>query len=170
MPDALPPTAPAALRLRIRPPWSFVEPLRRFVEAFCTAAGLDPTRSVQIALAAHELTQNAVTHCDGTPIDLALELDPAARTIRLCTSNRCTAAGFTAIAARIDRLRGDALTTYVAEMRRAAPEPRGGLGLGRVRYEGELELDASFDGERVTIVAHGSADVSSCDVEERAHA
>jgi anti-sigma regulatory factor (Ser/Thr protein kinase) len=151
-----------SMRLRMRPPWSFIDQLRRFTEAFCASSALGEVRSGQVALAVHELTQNAVSHGGGAPIELVLEVSPPAGTIRIALSNRCSPAAFAALAARVEHLRGtEPLAAYVGLMRSAPPEAPGGLGLPRVRYEGALELEASFDAQCVTVTAFGGIDPHS---------
>jgi hypothetical protein len=158
-----------SMRLRMRPPWSFIDQLRRFTEAFCASAALGEARSGQVALAVHELTQNAVSNGGGAPIELLLDVDPAARTIRIALSNRCDAAAFAELRRRVECLRlAEPLAAYVAAMGASPPDAPGGLGLARIRYEGALELDPSFDGERVTVVAAGSLDTPSA--QESRHA
>jgi hypothetical protein len=48
----------------------------------------------------------------------------------------------------------DPLEGYLEAMR-ANPEGRGGLGLSRVRYEGELDLGIDVRGRHVTVHAAG---------------
>jgi anti-sigma regulatory factor (Ser/Thr protein kinase) len=149
------------MRLRMRPPWSFIDQLRRFTEAFCASACLDEPRREQVALAVHELTQNAVTHGGGAPIEVALRVDARARTIRVAVSNRCGTEAFAALDARVARLRGtDPLASYLAEVQIARDTP-GGLGLVRIRYEADLELEAAAGPGTVTVVATGSTESRS---------
>jgi hypothetical protein len=155
------------LHLRLRAPWSFIDHLRRFSEEFCRSAGLGEERSVQVALTVHELAQNAVVHGAGAPIELDLELHPVARTVRVALSNACTADAFAALEAHLTRLRrAEPLASYVSEMAASPAEVPGGLGLARIRYEGALEVEASYDAQRVTVVAHGDLEITLAEGED----
>jgi hypothetical protein len=102
-----------------------------------------------------------VTHGGGAPVDLVLEVNPPARTIRIALANRCSPEAFAGLAARIERLRaGEPLAAYVGAMGAAPPDAPGGLGLARIRYEGELELAACYDAQCVTVTACGGTESS----------
>jgi anti-sigma regulatory factor (Ser/Thr protein kinase) len=145
------------LMLRMKPVWVFVDELRRFVEAFCASACPGVHRDAQLAMAVHELVQNAVPHADGEEIEVALEVVPPSDRVALAVTNRCTDEAYRALAARIDEMNGnpDALEDYLRAMRASPMHVRGGIGLARVRYEGQLELSVSRMAGRVTVHASG---------------
>lgn len=150
------PSAPAVLCLWLDPSWVFVDELRRFVEAFCAAACPGEEREEQLALAAHELFQNAVAHSTGPRVELRCEVDRAAGTVRLSVTNAVEPAQAERLRAKVAEVSADAdaLAGYVAAMRRD-PHERGGLGLARIRFEAALELAVECAGERVTVHAVG---------------
>src|SRR5512138_1559950 len=148
-------TGPVVLFMRMHPSWVFIDDIRRFVESFCAAACPGADREAQLALAAHELVQNAIAHASTPGLELRLEVDRDARRVRVSVSNKASAEQAQVLRDRIDEARavGDALQGYLAAMHRN-PEGRGGIGLSRVRFEAALELDLAVDGDRVTV--HGT--------------
>jgi anti-sigma regulatory factor (Ser/Thr protein kinase) len=149
-------TRPIYLMLRMKPPWVFIDEIRRFVESFCACACPNQEREAQVALAVHELMQNAVPHSREEDVDLVLEVDPNTDKVTISVSNPCTGEQFEKLRARITSMNAepDALKHYLEAMR-AAPSTRGGLGLPRVRFEAQLDVAAHHDGDRVMVVAAG---------------
>ncbi len=148
---------PAVLFLRMEPRWVVVDEVRGFVETFCAAACPGSAREEQVALAVHELVQNAIMNASSAEIEVRLELDPRNRRVRVSVTNLCHPDQIAVLRERLARAQecDDPLAGYVAAMREA-PERRGGLGLSRVRYEGALHLGLEVRGERVTVHAAGS--------------
>ena len=148
---------PAVLFLRMEPLWSTVDDVRRLVESFCAGACPGSSRDGELALAAHELVQNAIASGASHGVELQLELDRRAGRARLSVTNDCPPERIPVLRARIARAQAnrDPLAGYLEAMREA-PHERGGLGLSRVRYEGGLELDLEVHGARVTVHAAGT--------------
>lgn len=149
-------TTPVMLFLRMNPSWVFVDDIRRFVESFCAAACPGAEREEQLALAAHELVQNAISYASEPGVDLRLSVDHAAKRVRVSVSNVVRPEQAKVLRERLAALAAhpDPLTAYVAAMRES-PDTRGGLGLPRVRYEAALELELTHEDRRVTVHAHG---------------
>ena len=147
---------PAVLFLRMAPLWSTVDDVRRLVESFCAGACPDADREQQLALAAHELVQNAFASGPSSDVELELELDPDAGRARLSVTSACEPERLPALRARVARVQAarDPLAGYLEAMKEN-PEGRGGLGLSRIRYESELELGIEVRGSRVTVHAAG---------------
>jgi hypothetical protein len=148
-----------SLHLSIAPEWSFVDDLRRFVEAFC--ASTTPDEDAQVSLAAHELVQNAIANAEGPGIEVDLAVDPGARRVILAVTNVASRESAERLRARLARLyaRPDALDAYLAAMDED-PHGRGGLGLARVRYEAGLDLDIQESAGRITVRAYTPAKVT----------
>ena len=74
----------------------------------------------------------------------------------MSVTNACTPAQVERLRARLAMLyaHDDPLQGYVASMSEA-PHERGGLGLARIRFEAELDLDFAVEGDRVTVQASG---------------
>ena len=148
---------PIYLMLRMKPPWVFVDEIRRFVESFCACACPGQTREAQVALAVHELMQNAIPHAAGESVDLTLQVDPSSDKIEIAVSNPASPEQFAEVKARLDRINGepDPLQSYLRAMAEAPMNQRGGLGLARVRFESQLDLTISREGNRITVLARG---------------
>ncbi len=148
---------PIFLMLRMKPPWVFVDEIRRFVEAFCSCACPGESREAQVALAVHELMQNAIPHAGGESVDLTLQVDPGADRIEIAVSNPATDEQFAELKGRLDRinLEPDPLQSYLRAMAEAPMNQRGGLGLARVRFEAQLDLSITREGNRITVLAWG---------------
>lgn len=148
---------PVYLMLRMKPPWVFVDEIRRFVESFCSCACPGQSRESQVALAVHELMQNAIPQAGGEDVDLTLQVDPQANRIEVAVSNPCSEEQFQDLHARVERLNSepDALRSYLRAMSEAPATTRGGLGLARVRFEAQLELSVQREGRRVCVLARG---------------
>jgi two-component sensor histidine kinase len=136
----------------------FIDEIRRFVESFCACASLGPDREAQLALAVHELMQNAVPHAAGQEIELDLEVDPRADRVAIRVLNHCPDAEFEALRARIATMyrEPDALAHYLVTMKEQPSSSRGGLGLARVRFEAQLDIRVRRHGaDRVIVEAEG---------------
>jgi hypothetical protein len=145
----------AFLSMRLAPPWPFIDEIRKFVQTFCGSACPGVEREAHVALAVHELVQNAVTA--SSEVELQLEIDPQEDRVIVKVANACTPAAAAALQARIERMNRepDALKQYLRTMAESPPAVRGGLGLARVRFESQLDLDARFDAGWVTVRASG---------------
>ncbi len=147
------------LVMRLSPCWELIDSVRTFAERFCEMARLSPDRASQLALAVHELMQNAIQHGAGGDVELALCLDPDDQ-LSIAARNRCTREEYCDIAQRLDRLgrEENTLAAYMKLVRETLDRP-GGIGLARIRCEAQLELGARFDGAHVEVLASGPANV-----------
>jgi anti-sigma regulatory factor (Ser/Thr protein kinase) len=147
------------LFIRMNPPWVFIDEIRRFVQSFCSCASIGADREAQVALAVHELMQNAVPHARGHEVELDLELDPVAGHIVVRVTNSCSEEDYATLAARIDGMyrEPDALRSYLRTMKEHPTTARGGLGLARVRFEAQMDIRIRrTSAERVTVEAEGA--------------
>lgn len=151
-------SAPIRLFIRMNPPWVFIDEIRRFVESFCSCGALGPDREAQIALAVHELMQNAVPHARGADVELDLEVDPRADKVTARVTNDCPEEEFVALRERIEAMyrEPDALRDYLRTMKEQPSTARGGLGLARVRFEAQMDLKVCRSAaDRITVEAEG---------------
>jgi hypothetical protein len=149
---------PVYLLLRMKPPWVFIDEIRRFVESFCSCSCEVQHREAQLALAVHELMQNAVPYAHDEEVDLVLEVDPEGDRVEVAVTNRCTEPEYQALRERVEAMNRepDALKHYLGAMKRAPRNTRGVLGLARVRFEAQLQVSISRSGGRVTVHASGA--------------
>jgi anti-sigma regulatory factor (Ser/Thr protein kinase) len=111
-----------------------------------------------VALAVHELMQNAVPHAHGDEVELMLEGSREADAIAIRVTNRCSDQDYEELRDRIERMNRepDALAHYVRMMReQPAASTRGGLGLARVRFEAQLDISVRREAGRVIVEAAG---------------
>jgi anti-sigma regulatory factor (Ser/Thr protein kinase) len=146
----------SVLFLRMQPSWVVVGDIRRFVETFCASACPWAEREEQLALATHELVQNAILNASTPDIELKLEVDRGRERVMLSVSNHARADSIDVLRARLDKAQShpNPLDGYVAALRED-PESRGGIGLARIRFEAALDLALEVQGERVTVTAAG---------------
>lgn len=149
--------APVRLFIRMNPPWMFIDDIRRFVESFCACASLGPDREAQVALAVHELMQNAVPHARGADVELDLGVEPAAGKVSVRVSHDGTAEEFAALQDRVTAMyrEPDALREYLRAMKERPATARGGIGLARVRYEAQMDIHVRRVADRITVEAEG---------------
>jgi anti-sigma regulatory factor (Ser/Thr protein kinase) len=148
---------PVQLLIRMSPPWVFIDEIRRFTESFCACACPGEDREAQVALAVHELMQNAVPHAHGEEVELVLEVSRDRDLVAVRVTNRCSDENFAALEARVARMNRepDALAHYVRVMRDHPASTRGGLGLARVRFEAQLDIKVRREAGRVIVEASG---------------
>jgi anti-sigma regulatory factor (Ser/Thr protein kinase) len=155
---SVPGRAPIQLFIRMNPPWMFIDEIRRFVESFCACAALGPDREAQVALAVHELMQNAVPQAKGREVELDLEVDPHVDRVTIRVVNGCSEQDYVALCEKIDAMyrEHDALAHYLRTMKQLPSPTRGGLGLARVRFEAQLDIRARRpSADRVIVEAEG---------------
>jgi hypothetical protein len=111
----------------------------------------------RVAMATHELLENAIKFSiDGSAM-IRIEV-PADGEILITTRNRASVddlAGLRKIAAELDAS-PDPMLFYIGLMQRA-PDARGGLGIGRVAAEGEMQIGFALDGDIVEVKARAKA-------------
>jgi anti-sigma regulatory factor (Ser/Thr protein kinase) len=144
--------------LEFTPNIRLVPIVRRFVSDFYGEVFEDLEVVGRLALATHELMENAVRHNAGGEARLIVELREVAG--EKCVSVRI---GNPAGPEDIDRLSRlltamgqapDPLQFYLQLMRQTARQEEGsGLGLTRIRVEGEMELSHVVQGAWVEITA-----------------
>ncbi len=152
------PAAPIQLFIRMNPPWVFIDEIRRFVESFCGCAALGEDREAQVALAVHELMQNAVPHAHGQDVELDLAVDRQAGRISIRVTNDATEAEYAALRDRLAAMyrEPDALRHYLGTMKEQPTTARGGLGLARIRFEAQMDIRVRrTSAERITVEAEG---------------
>ena len=80
-------TDAAILFLRMQPTWVVIDEIRRFVSKFCQNACPEAGREEQVALAAHELVQNAIANAATPDIEVKLEVDRSHKRVVVSVSN-----------------------------------------------------------------------------------
>jgi hypothetical protein len=144
------------IELNFRPNVALVAVVRRFVSEFYTRIVGDDDAVSRIALATHELLENAVRYASDGETRLRIEVDGAATGrrvhIRLC--NHADPQHISAMREIVDALHAtdDPKTYYNDLLKKAAKRLAGsGLGLARVAVESEMQLRYTIEQDRVTV-------------------
>jgi hypothetical protein len=102
--------------------------------------------------------QNAVPHARGADVELDLEVDPKADKITARVTNDCPEEELVALRDRVEAMyrEPDALRDYLRTMKEQPSTARGGLGLARVRFEAQMDIQVRRSAsDRVTVEAEG---------------
>jgi hypothetical protein len=147
----------AYFELNFRPNVALVSVVRRFVTEFYQRFLSDPDGTSRVALATHELLENAVRYSrDGeTTIRIALE-EVSPKRVRIRLHNRAEQTHLAAIREILDGVAktDDVLAFYQALIASKAKQRQSsGLGLARICAEGEMTLTYSIDDDQVVIEA-----------------
>ena len=139
----------AYVEVSFRPNVALISVVRRFVSDFYARMFKDADATSRVALATHELLENAVRYSkDGETrirVEVLNEKTPNSQ-VAITTWNVATPDHVEAVRALFDEMKSntDPFNHYQTLMRRTARVVGGsGLGLARVRAEAEMEL--SFD-------------------------
>jgi two-component sensor histidine kinase len=135
-----------------------VPSIREFIESYYQIVLRDPDLISRIAIAAHELLENAAKYSSrgGSRLRIEIKGGAAPGKVSVSVSN-------VADPARLEELKGtisalgktdDAAELYQAYIERAARRDEGsGLGLARIRAEAEMSLVLELEGNQVCVKA-----------------
>lgn len=137
---------------------AFVSSSLGLISDFCHEYLRDADVISRILLAAHELLENLVKYATEEPVRLELVLERQARgaNIRIITYNRCREDQLAALRRTLEALTQamDPISYYDEKIRASARQTHGsGLGLARIRAEGEMIVGYAIDGNAATIYA-----------------
>lgn len=129
--------------------WTTVATLRKFIGAFLKPVVARPDLADQVALAAHELLENALKYSVSADSRVRCRVQLHPDQICLQVQNRANPAAILTLHEVFAMAQqGNALDTYLAMMERSITEDLPSqLGLARVRYEtgATLRLDVNRD-------------------------
>jgi hypothetical protein len=158
MTDEDPGASSRLVQLRFKPLWLYVDAVREFCGFFARASFEDDVLGQRVGIIVHELVENAVRYGDEQELELMVERSGSGVLVRVAN---------TATADRAERLKKifDEISLhtpsegYARALRHAAslPPSESGLGLPRIRYEGQVDLQLDVTPGRVAITARGSA-------------
>jgi len=146
------------VQLRFKPLWLYVDAVREFCGFFARASFKDEELGQRVGLVVHELIENAVKYGDEKELELRIERMPGSVVIRV--SNTTTDDRAQKLREIFNQLANVApVDAYTSALRRAAtlPDTESGLGLPRIQYEGQVDLQLETAPGRVVITARGVA-------------
>lgn len=153
--------APSHFELTFHPSLDLVADVRDFVETFYRHLLADGDLTGRLAIATHELLENAAKYSSDGETSLRIEIAQAsgARSITVRTRNRADDRHVSTLRGYLDEIRAssDPEAYYHQRMRRAARDTTlSQLGLARIRCEAEMQLSCTIEGDTVTIHAEAT--------------
>jgi hypothetical protein len=140
--------------LVFRPNIKLVSTVRRFTGEFYRRVLVDQELASRLALATHEMLENAVTYANDEETAIRIEVDGDMLSVK--TWNSAPPERIAAIKNAIDSVMAapDPDAYYQEQMIVAAKRSDGsGLGLARIRGEAEMHLSYEFDNNKACIRA-----------------
>jgi anti-sigma regulatory factor (Ser/Thr protein kinase) len=140
--------------LVFRPNIKLVSTVRRFTGEFYRRVLVDQELASRLALATHEMLENAVAYAHDDETAIRIEVDGDVLSVR--TWNRALPERIAAMKAGIDRVMAapDPDAYYQEQMSVASKRSDGsGLGLARIRNEAEMNLSYEVDNDKACIRA-----------------
>lgn len=142
--------------LTFRPNVELISVVRRFVSSFYEHILSDRDATSRIALATHELLENATKYSTDGETTIRIDVTATCDAIRIRIWNRTGAENLRVLRACFDEMMQfpDPFVYYQRLMERTAKRKEGsGLGLARLRAEADMDLTCEIDDDRVCIVA-----------------
>jgi hypothetical protein len=146
------------LQFAFRPDAALILTTGKFIKEFYEQVLDDPDATSRVVLTIHELLENIAKYSTDGVGDLAEQLvDRDGRNyVQIRTRNASTPSRAAQVSRLLDEVRAaeDPVQLYYRLIRESAERTEGsGLGLARVRAEGEMDVDYAVRGNEVTIVA-----------------
>lgn len=147
-----------AIQLDYKPEVKLVSMTSRYVRDFCDRVLADQDATSRVALAAHELMENTVKYSsDGVGhMRVAVAERDGQSIVCILTRNRTDPVQLAELQRVLDEIGRcpDPISLYYEVIVKGAERSEGsGLGLARIRAEGEMDLSYAVDGDEVTVFA-----------------
>lgn len=138
-----------------------VTAVSNLVSEFCRSLLKDPDVADRFHMAAQELAENLVKYSSGAQVSLSAELITSGddAVLQLVAKNHSTQEQLRAVERKLVELTtaSDPVEFYDRLIREAAPHADGsGLGLARIRAEGEFDVDYKIEGTELMISVRAS--------------
>jgi hypothetical protein len=141
--------------LRLHPTVSIITAVRQSVTSIFDRVLADADATARVALATHELLENALRHSTNGDTLLNIRVDPPSHVVQIETRNQATPAAIEKLQQKAKKIAtGDPDDRYLEAMQAAVLNNEiGGLGLVRIRAEGSMDIDVTADGDTVCVIA-----------------
>lgn len=146
------------VELRFKPLWLYIDQVREFCGFFARTAFEDAAIGDRVGLVVHELVENAIRYGDDKELELRMERVAGNVVIRVAnTISEERAERLSAIFSEM--MARSPTDAYARALQSAAARPsiESGLGLPRIRCEGQVDLELQIEPGRVCITARGLA-------------
>ena len=159
--DSAPPDS--SIRVSFRPTTTLITSTRRFAGDLLSSVLRDPDSASRIALTIHELLENTLKYSTDGQALLHVSVgseEGGRRQVEVIARNRTTPEKARDLGRRITALAEaeDPMALYVGMMRESAQRSGSGLGLARIRVEGEMQLSCALEGDAVIVSARTAAE------------
>ena len=141
-------------QLVFRPNLKLVSTVRRFTGEFYRRVLVDQELASRLALATHEMLENAVAYSNDDETSIRIEVEGEYLVVR--TWNRAEPKQIEALRASIERVMDapDPDAYYQQQMMVAAKRTDGsGLGLARIRNEAEMQISCIIEKDKACVRA-----------------
>ena len=142
--------------MHFSPTVELISLVRQFVTSFYERSLVEPDTTSRVALATHELLENACKYSIDGETRIRIELGAGRSTIGIRISNRTNRGHIANLQERFAMMKQfpDPADYYRQMMAAAVRRKDGsGLGLARIRAEADMVLAMELDGDRLTIIA-----------------
>jgi two-component sensor histidine kinase len=151
------------IRLSIRPTTTLISSTRRFAGDVLETVLRDPDSTSRIVLTIHELLENTLKYSTDGQAQLHVTVgrdEGGRRRVEVSARNRATPEQARDLGRRIDALASakDPMALYADLMRDSVHQSGSGLGLARIRVEGEMQLSCALEGDSVVVSARTAAE------------
>jgi hypothetical protein len=148
-----------SFELRFRPSSSLITVVRAFVEDFYVKVMDDHDVASRLALATHELLENAAKYSSDGEASIQVQVQARTGTVYVRATNRAEPARIDLLRKCFDEIEAapDARDLYLRMLKRTAvlASGSGGLGLARIWAESDMAIRLEVNGDHVAIHAEG---------------